>query len=741
MRSNDRTCRCVRLACGILLVLTGATGAWAQTRHERCPNPPAHNNVAALYCIELGYTVEAVATDQGQAGLCVFPDGTRCPEWDFYAGTCGASFSLCAQRHLDQHNKTDGGDTYARSYTACVVGGDEVDVSDMLGFPARFNTCIGPTGPVITRGTPPRRGARGAPARVGPLAPNPLPSSFTWRNKDGSDWMTSVKDQSQCGSCWAFSAVGATEAVFNIERNNPSFGLDLSEELLNGGSAGSCCGGWHDAALGIIKNSGIPDEACLPYDVPYYDTSACDCFGNPPCNPVCSGLAETPAECSHLVPADACTDMASRLTTIANFYSVPNDIDTIKTRLIDEGPLSVCYAHQGTFNGDVYECPVGWCRDSQGDPHGSCGSAGDPPCPSGTTCTPIGMNHCVVIAGYDDNGGNGYWIIKNSWGAGYDGDGYFNMRYDNCLVQDAVYYVDSGTTPNRPPVAEADGPYEAECQGATTTLALDGTASSDPDADALTYAWASTCPSPTFDNAASATPALTVATASLGSPLACSVDLTVADPGSLTSSDSAAVLVRDTTPPSITCPANPVAECTGPQGAAVTYPDPAATDVCSSSVATACTPPSGSTFPPGTTPASCTGTDASGNSSACSFQVKVVDTTPPTITKLSASPDRLWPANHKMVPVAVTAAATDLCGPATCRIESVASDEPVDGLGDGDTAPDWTITGALAVSLRAERAGRGDGRVYTITVECEDGSGNAVTAPVAVRVPHDMGHK
>jgi hypothetical protein len=74
-------------------------------------------------------------------------------------------------------------------------------------------------------------------------------------------------------------------------------------------------------------------------------------------------------------------------------------------------------------------------------------------------------------------------------------------------------------------------------------------------------------------------------------------------------------------------------------------------------------------------------------------------------------------------------------------VVSVSSNEPVDGLGDGDTAPDWTITGDLAVSLRAERAGGGDGRVYTITVECQDSSGNGVTAPVTVRVPHDIGKK
>ena len=70
------------------------------------------------------------------------------------------------------------------------------------------------------------------------------------------------------------------------------------------------------------------------------------------------------------------------------------------------------------------------------------------------------------------------------------------------------------------------------------------------------------------------------------------------------------------------------------------------------------------------------------------------------------------------------------------RIISVTSNEPENGLGDGDTAPDWEITGALTLNLRAERAGGGSGRIYTITVESRDRAGNASTRTVEVRVPH-----
>jgi hypothetical protein len=72
-----------------------------------------------------------------------------------------------------------------------------------------------------------------------------------------------------------------------------------------------------------------------------------------------------------------------------------------------------------------------------------------------------------------------------------------------------------------------------------------------------------------------------------------------------------------------------------------------------------------------------------------------------------------------------------------CRIISVASNEPVEGLGDGDTAPDWLVTGNLTLNLRAERSGKGAGRVYTMTVECADASGNRSTKAVTVTVPRN----
>lgn len=123
---------------------------------------------------------------------------------------------------------------------------------------------------------------------------------------------------------------------------------------------------------------------------------------------------------------------------------------------------------------------------------------------------------------------------------------------------------------------------------------------------------------------------------------------------------------------------------------------------------------------------------------SCSSTQTVVDTTPPVILSATATPNVLWPPNHKMVQVSLSVVATDICSSVSCRIKNVTANEPIEKPGKGHKSPAWTLTGPLTVQLRAERLGHGSGRTYTITVECTDSSGNASTSNVIVRVPHDQ---
>jgi parallel beta-helix repeat protein len=205
---------------------------------------------------------------------------------------------------------------------------------------------------------------------------------------------------------------------------------------------------------------------------------------------------------------------------------------------------------------------------------------------------------------------------------------------------------------NEPPVADAGDDQtvfvDASCQA---TVTLDGSGSSDPDGDALTYTW--TGP---FGTATGLSPTVTLG---LG---AHTIALTVDDGNGGTATDEVAVIV--------------------------------------------------------------------------------LDTSPPILSGIAASPNVLWPPNHKMRPVTVSVSAADACdtAPPVCQLTAVTSNEPVNGTGDGDTAPDWLIAGGLTANLRAERSGNGTGRVYTLTVDCTDAAGNGATGTATVTVPHSQGN-
>ena len=93
-----------------------------------------------------------------------------------------------------------------------------------------------------------------------------------------------------------------------------------------------------------------------------------------------------------------------------------------------------------------------------------------------------------------------------------------------------------------------------------------------------------------------------------------------------------------------------------------------------------------------------------------------------------------------MVTVTINYSVTDNCAAPsaiTCALK-VTINEPVNGTGDGDTAPDWQIVDAHHVKLRAERAGSGNGRIYTITITCTDANGNSSSQSVMVTVPKNQ---
>ncbi len=215
-------------------------------------------------------------------------------------------------------------------------------------------------------------------------------------------------------------------------------------------------------------------------------------------------------------------------------------------------------------------------------------------------------------------------------------------------------------------------------------------------------------------------------------------------------------LVPTNAPPTISCPAPATVQCGTPTTVTVLVSDPdgdALTVVWTlngmtvqTNTVPASSPPMAANvsmtrlLPLGTNSLTVTVTDTATNTASCSTLITVVPV-PPVITAASAQPNVLWPPNHKMVTVRLHATVTDPCEATTWKIISVSSNEAVDAHGSGNTSPDWVITGDHTVQLRAERAGRGSGRIYSITLQATGAVSGTVSQPkvVTVRVPHDRG--
>jgi hypothetical protein len=188
----------------------------------------------------------------------------------------------------------------------------------------------------------------------------------------------------------------------------------------------------------------------------------------------------------------------------------------------------------------------------------------------------------------------------------------------------------------------------------------------------------------------------------------------------------------------LTCPADVIeSNDPGQCGGVVDYPAPTGPGC---GVIT-CDHPSGSFFPLGATPVTCTSSEGP----VCGFNVTVNDTQAPVLTT-NLQTITLWPPNHKYRTIDVAdlvASASDNCDPGvvlgSVRIDQVTSDEPNQSAGSGNTTNDVVIApDCTSVQLRSERKGNGNGRVYTITFEVTDAANNVSTATAKVTVPHSQ---
>jgi len=209
-----------------------------------------------------------------------------------------------------------------------------------------------------------------------------VPASFDWR-ANGGNYVTSVKDQGGCGSCWAFATTAALESTTLIAQETPYpyNNLDSAEQILVSCSgAGSCTGGYIDSASKFIRDTGLPGESYFPYTA-------------------------TNNNCSNAVPGwQLYTDKITSWNWVATLSPT---VDVIKNALYNYGPLvttMVVYQDFDWYRGGVYSHVSGSKRG----------------------------NHAVLIIGYDEadtDPSQHYFIAKNSWGTLWGESGFFRIAY------------------------------------------------------------------------------------------------------------------------------------------------------------------------------------------------------------------------------------------------------------------------------------------------------------------------
>jgi len=232
---------------------------------------------------------------------------------------------------------------------------------------------------------PPRSGAE--PVLSADAAEAAPAGSFDWRYVSGG-FVTPVRNQAQCGSCWAFAVTAALEAYTLISHNTPGMDLNLAEQVLvscNGG--GTCGGGWIGSASEYLRTTGLPPETCFTYTA---SDSAC---------------------------VVGCANWQASAYKIAGWSYVNGGAPTvqaIKDALYTYGPLpttmDVYYDFFSYWSG-VYSYASGAYQGG----------------------------HAVLIVGYDDN--NQCFIVKNSWGTGWGEAGFFRIAYSE--VSSIVNFGDS----------------------------------------------------------------------------------------------------------------------------------------------------------------------------------------------------------------------------------------------------------------------------------------------------------
>jgi putative hemolysin len=335
-------------------------------------------NPAAFYCQQLGYPCEIVRTENGERSIVQLPGGLRCDAWDFYRGKVGQEHSWCVRQGYGIATRTRNVNGYEVECAVCL----DAQGGELAAQSEMMGLANQVFASDLTGSQAPRTGD---PVQ----SRQDLPAAFDWRDLGGC---TSIKDQGSCGSCWAFGTVGPLECNILIK---DGLEVDLSEQwLVSCNQDGwSCGGGWWAHSYHEWKADPCGDSgAVMERDFPY-------------------AAADLPCDCPY--PHAYWID---EWVYIGEAWSVPAAA-LIKQAILDHGPVSVAVSVNSAFSGY------------------SGGIFHDPNTGS--------LNHAVALVGWDDNQGpEGVWFLRNSWGTDWGEDGYMRITYGSRSVGYNACYVD-----------------------------------------------------------------------------------------------------------------------------------------------------------------------------------------------------------------------------------------------------------------------------------------------------------
>ena len=222
-------------------------------------------------------------------------------------------------------------------------------------------------------------------------ASTPYIPDWDWRDRHGKNWITSVKNQGQCGSCWAFAATGATEAMANLYFNDENLDLNLSEQdvLSCTNPLDDCDGGFPYRALDKIRDYGVVDEAAWPYTANFSPS-------------LCSTEKD---DASELIKING------RISYGSTDY--PTTVEGMQKMLIEMGPIS-----GGILDWSHAMVLVGYHTVKEGDSFIYS---------DGTT---VYDEQPLTITAGDPLIGKVLWIFKNSWGTSFGNQGYSYFDVD-----------------------------------------------------------------------------------------------------------------------------------------------------------------------------------------------------------------------------------------------------------------------------------------------------------------------